>query len=69
MKILILFLWFSSGFLLAQNPEMWSRKADKLYRDSNFLEAEEMYRKVNGIKPYFDQQFKKRKQSLPTREI
>ena len=57
MKILILFLWFSSGFLLAQNPEMWSRKADKLYRDSNFLEAEEMYRKVNGIKPYFDQQF------------
>lgn len=57
MRSLIFFIWLYSGWILAQNPDMLSRKADKLYRDSNFLEAEEQYRKVNGIRPYFDQQF------------
>jgi len=41
MRSLIFFIWLYSGWILAQNPDMLSRKADKLYRDSNFLEAEE----------------------------
>ena len=57
MRSMIFLIWLYSGWILAQNPDMLSRKADKLYRDSNFLEAEEQYRKVNGIRPYFDQQF------------
>jgi Ca-activated chloride channel homolog len=37
----------------AQDAGIYSYKADRLYKDSNYLEAEEAYRKANDIKPEF----------------
>lgn len=44
---------FVVELLGAQDPKIYSIKGDKLYKDSNFMESEEAYRKANDLKPEF----------------
>ena len=54
MKKLFLFCILHYGLvLLAQDPALLSKKADQFYRDSQFVEAEEFYRKADHAKPEF----------------
>ena len=41
----------------AQDSKIYSIKGDKLYKDSNYVESEEAYRKANEIKPEFKNQY------------
>lgn len=55
MKIwnLILFITSNFGCVYAQDPGMYFLKADKLYKDSSYQDAEEHYRQAHVIKPGF----------------
>lgn len=44
---------FVVELLCAQDSKIYSIKGDKLYKDSNFTESEEAYRKANDLKPEF----------------
>ena len=58
MKKLFLFCILHYGLvLLAQDPALLSKKADQFYRDSQFVEAEEFYRKADHAKPEFKNKF------------
>lgn len=58
-KILLTVSLFSflSNHLDAQDPKVYALKADKLFRDSAFAEAEESYRKANALHPEFKYQY------------
>ena len=54
MKKLFLFCILHYGLvLLAQDPALLSKKADQFYRDSQFVEAEEFYRKADHAKIHY----------------
>ncbi len=58
MNRIFLILMLSMGTLSAQKkPNQLSAKADQLYRDSNYTDAEEYYRKANAINPDFNSQY------------
>lgn len=58
MNRIFLILMLSLGTLSAQKkPNQLSARADQLYRDSNYTDAEEYYRKANAINPDFNSQY------------
>lgn len=58
MNRIFLILMLSMGTLSAQKkPNQLSARADQLYRDSNYTDAEEYYRKANAINPDFNSQY------------
>ena len=56
-KLIIIILSWSSYTLFAQDPIVFSKNADKFYRDSQFVEAEELYRKADHLKPEFKNKY------------
>ncbi|MEO6190580.1 MAG: tetratricopeptide repeat protein, partial [Saprospiraceae bacterium] len=57
-RLIIIYFFVSLQLCLAQEKsKQWAQKADKLYRDSNYTEAEEFYRKANAENPDFNSQY------------
>ena len=57
-KLIIIYFLVSFQLCFAQDKsKQWAQKADKLYKDSNYTEAEEFYRKANAVNPDFNSQY------------
>ncbi|MFZ1257783.1 MAG: tetratricopeptide repeat protein, partial [Saprospiraceae bacterium] len=55
--LLIAFLYLCCARLIAQDSKFFSTKGDRLYKDSNYTDAEESYRKANDLKPEFKNKY------------
>ncbi|MEP7197871.1 MAG: tetratricopeptide repeat protein [Saprospiraceae bacterium] len=55
--VLILMLVSANGAIAQEKNKNWAMKADKFYRDSNYAEAEEFYRKASPTGLDFNSQY------------